>query len=626
VSVLSRPLRFLVLGLLLLAGPVRAQPAASTSEYSDYELDMIEAALKKFRGELEPAPEGKTIESIEIVALDVFDERDPVPDQLNIFHVTSQKYVLRRELLFDVGEPYRESRIDESQRNLRELRQLSLVLIFAMKGSRPDTVRVVLITKDVWSLRLNSNFEYRGDLPWVTLAGRLVASGGESELTYLLLNPSEENLFGTHTSIGGLFILEPDVYSTGLLFRHPRVAGSRIETRIGANIVFNRDSGKTEGSFGHFYYGQPLYSVETEWAWLAAATWNTGITRRFIGLSLRRFDGRPRAERIATPQCPVGDPRCIPYVYNSDRQIAAYEVTRSFGIAHKRDVSVGMEANRRAYRTGDLSAYDPVAAAAFVRNAVPVSDTLLSPYLQLRTYESSYKSVLDFNTLGLQEDYRLGPEMILRGYAGAQSLGSTRDVIASYAALAYTLPFGNGLARALGISVIEYELHGRHDASAELDLRVVTPRLGFGRFVYDGVVFNRYMDYLRRQVAVGGDTRLRGYPPEQFLGKDLVASNFEFRSRSIEILSAHCGVAAFYDMADAFDGFDNLELKHGVGLGIRLVFPQANRAVFRADWGFPLSAGYATFPGAFYFTFGQAFGMPQLTPPSITTTFVEPTQ
>jgi hemolysin activation/secretion protein len=147
--------------------------------------------------------------------------------------------------------------------------------------------------------------------------------------------------------------------------------------------------------------------------------------------------------------------------------------------------------------------------------------------------------------------------------------------------------------------------------------------LPFGRFVYDGLVFNRYQNYLNRQVFVGGDGRLRGYPLEAFFGKDAVASNVEFRSRSIEILSVHWGAVVFYDSADAFDGFDNLELKHSVGWGLRAAIPQAARYVFRADWGFPISPGYATFPGAIIVTFQQAFGMPQLTPPSIVSTFVE---
>jgi hypothetical protein len=608
------------------AGTSRAQPAASSKpEYSDYEQDMIEEAMRSLEGEPDPSPEGKVIESVEVVPIDVFDERDPVPDFFNKFHVTSRKYVLKRELLFDVGEPYRQGRIDESARNLRDLRQLSLVLIVPMRGSSPDRVRVLLITKDVWSLRLNSDFELSGGLIYSSYFGVVLTPSSlrGTELTYLLLNPSEENLFGTHASVGGLFILEPDTYSTGLLFRHPRVAGSRIETRVSGNIVFNRETGDPEGSFGHFYYGQPLYSIETEWAWASAVAWNTGVTRRFIGLTPRFYDGRPRAVRLVQPVCPPSDDRCIPWVYDSDRQLASYDVTRSWGRANKQDFSFGLEADRRAYRTPDFSDRDPAAVAAFQRNQVPVSDTRLSPFIQLRSYESRWVQLLDFNTLGLQEDLRLGHEMILRAYPASERLGSTRNMIGTFAALSYTVPLGTGLGRVIGTSVIEYELDGRHDAFAELDLRLVTPRFAFGRFVYDGVVFNRYQNYLNRDVFVGGDGRLRGYPLEAFFGKDLVASNVEFRSRSIEILSAHVGAAVFYDSADAFDGFDNLELKHSVGFGARVMFPQAARYVVRADWGFPLNPGYNTFPGAIIVTFQQAFGMPQLTPPSIVSTFVE---
>ena len=570
--------------------------------YSDYEHDAIQRALRTRNGRVEPEPEGKLIESIEIVSEDVFDERDPVPDFFNVFHATSRPRVIRRELLFGAGEPYRAARIEESARNLREIRQLSLVLIVPIRGSRKDRVRVLVITKDVWSLRLNSNFELFG-----------------SELSYLLLNPSEENLFGTHTSVGGLFILEPDTYSVGALFSHPRIAGSRIQTRLGASLVFNRESGEAEGSFGHFFYGQPLYSLEREWAWKTAIVWSRGITRRFVGLTLQRY----RPDLGSTANCAPEDRRCVPYVYSSDRELGAYELIRSFGRRHKHDISFGVEADRRVYRTPDLSAFDPESAADFRRTQVPVSDTRISPFVQLRAYESRFMTVLDFDTLGLQEDYRLGHELILRAYPASSEIGSTRDMLGSLAALSYTVPLGDGLARALASSTIEFEFHERHEASLELGARIVSPRLGFGRFVYDGVLIDRYRNHLNTLSAIGGDSRLRGYR-RQFLGKDAVAQNVEFRSRPVEILSAQLGFAAFYDAGDAFDGFEELSFKQSAGLGLRILFPQANRFVFRADWGFPLTPGFATRPGVGFVTFGQAFSMPQLTPPTITSEFAEP--
>src|SRR5690606_27819008 len=101
---------------------------------------------------------GKQIEAIEVYAIDVFDHRDPIPNFFNVFHVTTQDYVVRREMLFRVGMPYDPVRIQETERNLRALRQLSLVLLVPARGSAPDRVRVLAIVKDTWSLRLNSSW------------------------------------------------------------------------------------------------------------------------------------------------------------------------------------------------------------------------------------------------------------------------------------------------------------------------------------------------------------------------------------------------------------------------------------------------------------------------------------
>ena len=76
------------------------------------------------------------------------------------------------------------------------------------------------------------------------------------------------------------------------------------------------------------------------------------------------------------------------------------------------------------------------------------------------------------------------------------------------------------------------------------------------------------------------------------------------------------GAAFFYDAGDAFNGYANLHVYQSVGVGVRTLFPQLDRQVFRFDLGFPIGAG-ATLPGvspvAFFLSFGQAFDMPSLT-------------
>ena len=132
-----------------------AGQAPARDAYSALERSVIEQKLAERGLSPEYAPEGKLIEGVEIVTLDVFDERDPMPDFVNVLHATTLDRVIRRELLFSEGEPYRGAYAHETARNLRNLQQLSIVLVVPAQGSRPDRVRVLVITKDVWSLRVN---------------------------------------------------------------------------------------------------------------------------------------------------------------------------------------------------------------------------------------------------------------------------------------------------------------------------------------------------------------------------------------------------------------------------------------------------------------------------------------
>ncbi len=569
-----------------------AEPSeAPASGYSSYESATLGAILEARDLELDPEPEGKTIESIEIVRLEVFDETDPVPDFFNIFHTTTREVVIRRELLFGTGEPFELRSVEETARNLRERRQLSLVLITAAKGSAPDRTRVIVVVKDVWSLRLNSNFA--------------VGTGG---LSYLLLNPSEENAFGTHASVGALFILYPESYSIGLLASQRHILGTRLQGSLSGSLIYNRDSGHIEGSTGYFTYGQPLYATTVEWAFGTAIVWRDEITRIYEGSEVKTFDAESTPEDDA-----------LPIEYQSDRQLGGYEVTRSFGRTRKYDWSLGVEADRRRYRYVPPPGTSREVVREFEEAWLPVSDTRISPFLQFQTYSTRFFTTIELETLGLQEDYRLGAETILRFYPASTAVGSSRDLIGTLAGVSYTTTFGDGLLRALGSNTLEYDLGGEHhDALAVARLRVASPRFSLGRLIVDGVFMDRYENYLRRKFYLGGDGRLRGYPQNEFYGSTAAAANVELRTTSVDILSAQVGLAAFYDAGDAAQGVEALSLKQSVGAGLRILFPQANRAVFRFDWGFPLSSGYATLPGAFFVTFDQAFTMPELDTPSVT--------
>jgi hypothetical protein len=546
--------------------------------------------------ELDPEPDGKLIEKVDVVVLDVFDEHDPVPDWVNVFHTMTRESVVRRELLFQAGEPYRARRADETARNLRTIPQLSLVLVVAVPGSAPGRVRVLVIVRDVWSLRMNTSWG--------------VSSHG---LNNLLLNPSEENLAGLHLSVGALYRLDPGTYSLGGIVEQRRILGTPLEARLSGNVIYNRAHYEPEGSFGFFSYGHPLRHAEQRWAWGVGGYWAVQYARRY---STEGYTALYDA-----PSTPVKE--YIPIAYDSERYIAGYEVTRSLGWVEKFDFTFGFDIDRRRYRHRQVPGTSGQAEADFQEEFVPVSDTRLGPFAQLRTHGERYLRTSELETLGLEEDYRLGPEVLARVYPSTKALGSTRTFFGLVSGVSETVALGDGILRVLALNRLEYAEDQRHDADVALAARVTTPRVALGRLTFDGIFRDRYENYLNRSFDVGGDTRLRGYPAAGFQyssrGPVIVSLNTEARTRSIDILSAQTGVAVFYDVGGASETVGDLYLRQSVGVGARILFPQFDRAVMRIDWAFPFTPpyGYTTFPGSVYFTFGQAFAMPGLPTPSV---------
>jgi hypothetical protein len=581
---------------LLLPSTAFAQTTPTTTKgaYSQYEQETIANVSKRIGSKLDAKPDGKVIESIDVYSLDVIEQRDPAPQFLNYLHGTTRGYVIDREVLQRPGQRYKQTLADETARNLTRLPQLSVVIVLPFEGSTPDRVRIVVITKDVWSLRLSTDFG--------------ISKGG---LEYLTLLPTETNIFGTQQTILGRYTYLPESQSFGLGYRVPRLDGRWLQLVLDGNVIVNRRTGAPEGHFGAVSITRPLYSSLTEWGWTSGVAWRDEVLRRYIYAQEAAYCTDPNNPTTAT---------CLPFEYRARRITETTQIVRSFGWEQKNDISVGAEVNRRLYHTnGDLSRYDSGLVQQFVQAKIPVSDTRVGPFVQWRSYTTNFLRVLDFETLALQEDYRLGHDIWVRVYPVAAALGSSRTFLGTYSAAQYTLRIGkDGLARAGVESTIEAQSDQISDAAFGANARFMTPQLGFGRFVVDSSFLNRYRNYLNRSTLLGGDTRLRGFPTGYFQGKDAFAANVEFRSRPVEILSCQLGGVAFFDLAGVGYGVDQLfaapttaaGLYKSAGLGLRLLFPQVDRVVLRGDLGFPIGPRPSDVgPVSFFFAFEQAFGV-----------------
>jgi hypothetical protein len=591
-----------VLTCLVWPATLRAQapppPAGRLHVYSPYEEETIKEVLEKLNLSRDPVPEGKLIERIEIVPLDVFEPRDKLPTWLNIFHVTTREAVIRREVLLHEGERYQQALVDDTIRNLRRIPgvpQLSAVLAVAAKGSAPDRVVVVVVTKDVWSLRLN----------WDVLAD----AGGIDQLSF---QPAETNFLGTHQILGALFILEPAAYTLGLSYMVPRIEGSRIAVQPAANVMINRDSGSPEGTYGSLVAGAPLYAGNTEWAWDSSVAWRDVVYRAYSNAQVRNYVD-PRAG------CSPTDPTCVvPFQFHERSYRAGYALTRSFGWTTNHDFTLAANVSRNAYQTTFPGA-NPLTLTDFTSQVVPVSDTRAGPSLQYHTYEWTFVRVVDFDTLALQEDYRLGHDVVLRVYPAFKALGSSRDVVALYGAAQYSWAIRDGLFRLIFESDTQPEPSRVADAYIQPTAHLVTPTIaGAGRIVVDGTWLYRWRNYLNYTQFIGNGDRLRGYPTNFLVGRNLVAYNVELRTRPVEIFSMELGAVAFYDAGDAYGGVEPFQPFQSVGAGLRALFPWLDRTVFQADIGFPLerpinpASGAPIAPYNFVLSFGQAFATPTI--------------
>jgi hypothetical protein len=450
----------------------------------------------------------------------------------------------------------------------------------------------------VWSLRLNWD-------------AAVTASGFES----ITINPSETNFLGTHHTAGLSLAWLPRSYAVGARYLWPRVGGTQVNAAADAGLSFDGRSGAREGSFGDLGVSQPLFSSRSAWSWGVSGGWLSEVTRRYRGGELAYFRTDPAVS------CPAaGAAACLPDAYRTEIAAAGASVTRSRGWARKLDLTFGVDARRSRFRLPEDAAGAPAdLAEAYRRQRLPVSEDRVGPLVQLRTYSSDFVRVLDLETVALQEDHRLGADAYLRVYPLLRALGSSHDLVGISAGLGDTLALGDGLARAAVESITELRTgDGRvSDGSLLATARLASPRFRFGRLVLDGFAFDRWANAQNHASSLGGDGRLRGFPTGSFLGRHAVALNAELRSRPWQVLGAlQVAGVLFHDLGDAFDAWRDLRLRGSAGGGLRFLFPQLDRFVFRVDVGVPLAwnrpAGVA--PVGVFATFGQAFPLYELAP------------
>ena len=574
----------MLLACWLAPGAARAddQPNTVSHSYSPYEQASIDEAAAQLETKPDPAPEGKIVEGIDVVTLDVIERRDPAPAALNWLHATSRHYVIEREVLLSVGEKYQRGLCDETARNLRGLPQLSLVICAATQGSSPDRVRVLVITKDIWSLRMGWDVSFIG-------------GGIES----LQLVPTEANLAGSHQIVLGTFVYQPESLTAGVGYRIPRLDGRRLGLSADLSLTWNRN-GELEGSGGSLGVGKSLYTARTEWAWSIGTSWSDGIARLY------------RNGKVAV------DPNGVLWAYRS-RRVAE-------GAQHHPIVRLG-DQERLYRRRGDEPS--PVQPAGAARSR-PARDRRVyrAEPTERRNPRRAVPSVprlhVELLARARLRDARLArrlsprPRHLVAGLSGHRGARLVAHVSRNLRRVSVHRADGRRSGADLGgldhgrRSLDLLRCRGRGRLAPGNPAAWIRPHRVRRRSaqpvsqLLEPAVVPRW----RRATARLSELRFER-------GKDLLVYNLEFRSRPVEIFACQLGGAAFFDVGDAANGFDKLHMRQSAGFGFRILFPQLDRIVFRGDIGFPLGDRSETDPTqpklapyTIAIAFEQAFSMP----------------
>ncbi len=530
---------------------------------SRLERRAVDRALEMRGLEIDHAPYGKPIGRIHVVALDVFGPSEGFLRWFNIFHVTTLETSIRAELVIEEGQTWDQRRADESTRRLRDPSSNSLAAIVPVIGEG-GAVDVLVVTRDVWSLRMNSNYEIQ-----------------DRQLTVLQVALSENNLLGRRKLLAATFRMDQGAYRIGPLYVDKNMFGQHVELRARGGPVFNRKTRELEGSESLVDLSRPLWSLDTEWGAGLAWSHELGIERSFVGPELATYDA---------PETPIDD--LIPYQYRQRKIALSAHVVRGFGSAIEHRARAGYELGIVRPSLMDDFPADPVLRDSFTANVLPRSERTSALFVGWQLFEPRYRNYQNLSTFELAEDTRLGPEAELTVSTALELIGSEANFVRISGNAAWTGSWGgDGIWRARIAATTRLEGGEAIDNVGEAILRLATPLTELGRAATQIKLSTLFNDTQNQFYTLGGDNGLRGYAINEFRGDRRALWQTELRSRPVPILFTRWGILIFHDVGGAASSFGSMQLHHDAGIGLRSLVPQLNPDVFRFDFAFALDEG-----------------------------------
>lgn len=517
----------------------RAQPSsAETRSATDDRLDELER-------------NGAVVGEISIRVGNIFDpqrrdENRRIFRAANRVHRTTRDSVIEEILLIRPGDPLSRRKIEESERLLRATRYLfdPEIRIVQVVGERVD---LEVVTRDLWTLKAG---------------GGVGRSGGVNSTHFQL---KDANLFGTGKSVDFEHSTTVDRTSTLVQYADPNVLGSR--TRLSLDFASNSD-----GNRRSFDLERPFYELDSRWAAGVKASSDDRVDSLYqLGHVSEAF--RHREERFE--------------VFGGRSREGAAELDAS-GRVHRWTVGFSFERDRFER---DADRVRPT--------ALPPDRTLAYPWIGFDAVSGEFLKTQNFDQIGRAEDLSLGKSFHVRLGWSSPALGGDRDEMVFESKAAWGVP---PLASTERLLLFSGTASGRLGEGGTQNLLVSgRARLSwrdFGDQLFLATVEGSAARKLdpERQLLLGGDSGLRGYPLRFQEGDRRLLVSLEQRIFTdwYPWQLFHVGAAVFYDAGQTWSTDEAKEarirgLLQDVGFGLRLGSSRsALGSVLHLDVAFPL--------------------------------------
>ena len=489
------------------------------------------------RGQVTPVePSPPSIGVIEVSSREVFDERGGglfAPHRIaNRLHVRTRDHIIRRELLFETGDPLDRELIDQTERNLRSLWFLRDARVETAEvdedlDGRPERVDVLVTTWDRWSLAPRVDFSQ------------------VQNRTIWEIGASEKNFLGFGKSITVSHRQNLDRVTDRLRYQDPQLLGSNVG--LAASVA-----GLSDGHERLLTLDRGYLSLRDPWAFSAGVV-SVARTEPIVehGLEVERLPVRGEFVDLELGRALLR---------------GANHAVRMHGGFRAHEVQVGED--RRDY-TG--------------------------PEVGLRSVTHRFVRLTHVNQFERTEDFNLGTESHAVLRLSAHAFGGREAVFVS-AGHRHGLQLRDDHFVILGVGFDgRRERGGWRNTVAAVNARYLRKhslRTAFvGKLDYaHGHDFDPEV-----QLRLGAETGLRGYPVRQFTGtRSLLLSAEErafFADDVWQLFSF--GIAGFVDSGFVWPAgrpVDLGDLRTGVGVSLLVGSHRlASRGGVRFDLGYALN-------------------------------------